>query len=282
MPIANVFNMAGEKIGEIELSEAIFGIEPNKNVLHDCVKNHLANCRQGTQSALTKGEVSYTTRKPWRQKGTGRARAGYAGSPVWYHGGVAFAPKPRDYSYTLNRKVKRLALKSALSSKAAESEIVVIDGLKMDEIKTKAFKGFLTKLGVEGKALVVTENVDENVVKSARNIEGVTTTTATILSPYMILTSGKMIVDKAALAKIEEVFIKKYAFEVAKDANKIEIKKAIEEIFGVTVIKVTTLNVKSKAKRTGAYPMGKTASWKKAVVKLSADSKNIELFEGMA
>ena len=206
MPKANVFNMAGEKIGEIELSEAIFGIEPNKNVLHDCVKNHLANCRQGTQSALTKGEVSYTTRKPWRQKGTGRARAGYAGSPVWYHGGVAFAPKPRDYSYTLNRKVKRLALKSALSSKAAESEIVVIDGLKMDEIKTKAFKGFLTKLGVEGKALVVTENVDENVVKSARNIEGVTTTTATILSPYMILTSGKMIVDKAALAKIEEVF----------------------------------------------------------------------------
>ena len=182
MPIANVFNMAGEKIGEIELSEAIFGIEPNKNVLHDCVKNHLANCRQGTQSALTKGEVSYTTRKPWRQKGTGRARAGYAGSPVWYHGGVAFAPKPRDYSYTLNRKVKRLALKSALSSKAADSEIVVIDGLKMDEIKT------------------------ENVVKSARNIEGVTTTTATILSPYMILTSGKMIVDKAALAKIEEVF----------------------------------------------------------------------------
>ena len=129
MPKANVFNMAGEKIGEIELSEAIFGIEPNKSVLHDSVKNHLANCRQGTQSALTKGEVSYTTKKPWRQKGTGRARAGYAGSPVWYHGGVAFAPKPSDYSYTLNRKVKRLALKSALSSKAAESEIVVIDGL---------------------------------------------------------------------------------------------------------------------------------------------------------
>ena len=122
MPTANVFNMAGEKIGEIELSEAIFGVEPNKSVLHDVVKNHLANCRQGTQSALTKGEVSYTTRKPWRQKGTGRARAGYAGSPVWYHGGVAFAPKPRDYSYTLNKKVRRLALKSALSSKAAEGE----------------------------------------------------------------------------------------------------------------------------------------------------------------
>ena len=206
MPKANVFNMAGQQVGEIELSEAIFGIEPNKSVLHDSVKNHLANCRQGTQSALTKGEVSYTTRKPWRQKGTGRARAGYAGSPVWYHGGVAFAPKPRDYSYTLNKKVKRLALKSALSAKAAEAEIVVIDGLKLDEVKTKTFKTFLTKIGVEGKALVVTENVDEVVVKSARNIAGVTTTIASILSPYMILTSGKMVVDKAALAKIEEVY----------------------------------------------------------------------------
>ena len=206
MPKANVFNMAGEKIGEIELSEAIFGIEPNKSVLHDSVKNHLANCRQGTQSALTKGEVSYTTKKPWRQKGTGRARAGYAGSPVWYHGGVAFAPKPRDYSYTLNKKVKRLAMKSALSAKAAEDEIIVIDGLQVEEIKTKAFKSFLTKIGVEGKALVVTENVDEKVVKSARNIAGCTTTIATVLSPYMILTNGKMVVDKAALAKIEEVF----------------------------------------------------------------------------
>ncbi len=206
MPKANVFNMAGEKIGEIELSEAIFGIEPNKSVLHDSIKNHLANCRQGTQSALTKGEVSYTTKKPWRQKGTGRARAGYAGSPVWYHGGVAFAPKPRDYGYTLNKKVKRLALKSALSAKAAENEIVVVDGLKVEEIKTKAFQSFLSKLGVEKKALVVTENVDEKVVKSARNIAGVTTTIATVLSPYMILTSGKMVVDKAALAKIEEVY----------------------------------------------------------------------------
>ena len=206
MPKAKVFNMAGKEIGEIELSEAIFGIQPNESVLHDSVKNHLANCRQGTQSALTKGEVSYTTKKPWRQKGTGRARAGYAGSPVWYHGGVAFAPKPRDYSYTLNKKVKRLALKSALSAKAAENEIVVIDGLTVNEIKTKPFQSFLAKVGAENKALVVTETVDEKVVKSARNLPGVTTTTATILSPYMILTSGKLVVDKAALAKIEEVF----------------------------------------------------------------------------
>ena len=198
--------MAGEKIGEIELSEAIFGIEPNKSVLHDSVKNHLANCRQGTQSALTKGEVSYSTRKPWRQKGTGRARAGYTGSPVWTHGGVAFAPKPRDYSYTLNKKVKRLALKSALSAKAAENEIVVVDGLKVEEIKTSVFNSFLKKIGVEKKALVVTESVDEKVVKSARNIPGVETTIASILSPYMILTNGVMVVDKAALAKIEEVY----------------------------------------------------------------------------
>ena len=206
MPTAKVFNMAGEQVGEIELSEKIFGIEPNKSVLHDSVKNHLANCRQGTQSALTKGEVDFTTKKPWRQKGTGRARAGYAGSPVWTHGGVAFAPKPRDYSYSLNKKVKRMALKSALSAKAADSEILVIDGLQVEEIKTKAFKAFLTKIGVAGKALVITENVDEKVFKSARNIEGVNVTTATILSPYMILTNGVMVVDKAALAKIEEVF----------------------------------------------------------------------------
>ena len=206
MPTAIVYNMAGEKVGEVELSESIFGIEPNTSVLHDSVKNHLANCRQGTQSALTKGEVSYTTRKPWRQKGTGRARAGYFGSPVWRHGGVAFAPKPRDYSYTLNKKTKRLALKSALSAKAAGSEIIVIDGLKMDEIKTKTFKTFLGKIGVTGKALVITKEVDENVVKSARNIPGVETTIATILSPYTVLNAGKIVVDKAALEKIEEVY----------------------------------------------------------------------------
>ena len=206
MPKAPIYNMAGEKVGEIELSESVFGIEPNVSVLHDSVKNHLANCRQGTQSALTKGEVDVTTRKPWRQKGTGRARAGHAGSPVWTHGGVAFAPKPRDYSYTLNKKVKRLAIKSALSSKAAEGEIVVIDTLAMPEIKTKAFRTFLDQIDVTGKALVITKEVDESVIKSARNIPGVKTTIATIISPYDILNAGKLVVDKAALEKIEEVF----------------------------------------------------------------------------
>ena len=206
MPKANRYNMAGEQVGEVELSEAVFGIEPNEVVLHAAVKNHLANRRQGTQSALTKGEVSYSTIKPWRQKGTGRARAGYKGSPVWTHGGVAFAPKPRSYRYTINRKEKRLALKSALSAKAAESRILVVDGLAFDEIKTKACASFLEKLCVDGKAMIITENVNENVVKSARNIPGVETTIATILSPYEILKARTLIVDKAALAKIEEVY----------------------------------------------------------------------------
>ena len=206
MPKAVMYDMAGSKVGEIELSEAIFGIEPNESVLHDSVKNYLANQRQGTQSALTKGEVHYSTIKPWRQKGTGRARAGYKGSPVWTHGGVAFAPKPRSYRYTINRKEKRLALKSALSAKAAESRILVVDGLAFDEIKTKACASFLEKLGVDGKAMIITENVNENVVKSARNIPGVETTIATILSPYEILKARTLIVDKAALAKIEEVY----------------------------------------------------------------------------
>ena len=206
MPKANLYNMAGEVVGEVELSEAVFGIEPNETVLHAAIKNYLANRRQGTQSALTKGEVSYSTIKPWRQKGTGRARAGYKGSPVWYHGGVAFAPKPRSYRYTINCKEKRLALKSALSLKACEQKIYGVDGLKMDEIKTKTMQQFLTKLGVNCQAMIVTENVDEAVVKSARNIPGVVTTIATILSPYEVMKARALVVDKAALAKIEEVY----------------------------------------------------------------------------
>ena len=202
----NVYDMNGKQVGEVELSEAVFGIEPNESVVHDVVKNHLANCRQGTQSALTRAEVSGGGKKPWKQKGTGRARAGYKGSPVWTHGGVAFAPKPRDYSYTLNKKVKRLALKSALSAKAAAGEILVVDGMAVEEIKTAPVKAFLTKIGADGKALLVTEQVDEKLVKSSRNIPGVSSTIATILSPYMILTHRVLVVDKAALQKIEEVY----------------------------------------------------------------------------
>ena len=150
MPKAILVNMAGNQVGEVELSEAVFGIEPNQTVVHEVVKNHLANCRQGTQSALTRAEVSGGGIKPWRQKGTGRARQGSTRAPQWTHGGIVFAPKPRDYSYTLNKKVKRLALKSALSAKAASGDIVVVDSLNLDEVKTKTMQGFLNRGRQEG------------------------------------------------------------------------------------------------------------------------------------
>ena len=205
MANAKLFNMAGQQIGEIELSDAIFGIEPNQVVVHEVVKNHLANCRQGTQSALTRAEVSGGGKKPWRQKGTGHARQGSTRAPQWTHGGIVFAPKPRDYSYALNKKVKRLALKSALSDKAANGNIIVVDALEMGEIKTKAMKGLLDAVGA-GKSVVITPELNENVVKSARNIPGVITTTAKILSVYDIVNAKQLVIDKAALAIIEEVF----------------------------------------------------------------------------
>ena len=204
--LTKVFNMAGEQVGEIELSEAVFGITPNESVVHDVVKNHLANCRQGTQSALTRAEVSGGGKKPWRQKGTGHARQGSTRAPQWIHGGIVFAPKPRDYSYVLNKKVKRLALKSVLSAKAAEGKLVVIDSIKMDAIKTADFRKFLTAVGVDGKALVATPAVDTVIVKSARNIPGVLTTPAAQLNVYDIINAKYLVVDQAALAKIEEVY----------------------------------------------------------------------------
>ena len=205
MANAKLFNMAGQQIGEIELSEGIFGIEPNEAVVHEVVKNHLANRRQGTQSTLTRAEISGGGKKPWRQKGTGHARQGSTRAPQWTHGGIAFGPKPRDYSYELNKKVKRLALKSVLSAKAAMGAIVVIDELKMEAVKTKAMVEFLAKVGAE-KAVIVTPEVNENVIKSARNIPGVVTTTAKILSVYDIVKAKSLVLDKAALAIIEEVF----------------------------------------------------------------------------
>ena len=201
-----VYDMSGKQVGEIELSAAVFGIEANQAVVHDVVKNHLANCRQGTQSALTRAEVSGGGRKPWRQKGTGRARQGSTRAPQWTHGGIVFAPKPRDYSYTLNKKVKRLAIKSALSAKAAENNIVVIDSIKMDSIKTKDFASFLNAVGASKKPLVVTAEADQIVVKSGRNIPGCEVTFANLLNVYDIVNANKLVVDKAALAKIEEVF----------------------------------------------------------------------------
>ncbi len=203
MPKANLYNMAGKQIGEVELSEAIFGIEPNQYVVHDVVKNHLANCRQGTQSSLTRAEVSGGGKKPWRQKGTGRARQGSTRAPQWTHGGIVFAPKPRTYRYTLNKKARRLALKSALSAKAAAGNILVVDKLEMGEIKTKTFQGFLNAVESK-KAVVVT--ACPNVVKSARNIPGMVTSPAALINVYDIVNANQVIIDQAALAAIEEVF----------------------------------------------------------------------------
>ena len=206
MSAIKVLNMAGAEVGTVELNDSIFGIEPNTAVVHEVVKNHLANCRQGTQSALTRAEVSGGGKKPWRQKGTGHARQGSTRAPQWTHGGIVFAPKPRSYSYVLNKKVKRLAMKSALSAKAAAGEIIVIDSIKMDSIKTKDFRAFLNAVKADGKSLVVTPAKDEIVVKSARNIPGVETSMANLINVYDILNAKYLVLDKEALAVIEEVF----------------------------------------------------------------------------
>ena len=206
MSTINVLNMAGETVGTVELSDGIFGIEPNTAVVHEVVKNHLANCRQGTQSALTRAEVSGGGKKPWRQKGTGHARQGSTRAPQWTHGGIVFAPKPRDYSYVLNKKVKRLALKSVLSAKAASGELIVVDAIELPAIKTADFQKFLTAVKADGKAVVVTPEKNDTIVKSARNIPGVLTTPATILSVYDLLNAKYLVLDQRALATIEEVF----------------------------------------------------------------------------
>ncbi len=206
MSTIKVVDMAGKETGSVELSDAIFGIEPNMAVVHEVVKNHLANCRQGTQSALTRAEVSGGGRKPWRQKGTGRARQGSTRAPQWTHGGIVFAPKPRSYNYVLNKKVKRLALKSVLSAKAADGEIIVVDKIGMDEIKTKTFRKFLEAVKADGKAVVVTPEVNANVVRSARNLPGVVTTPAKLINVYDLVNAKYLVVDQAALAVIEEVF----------------------------------------------------------------------------
>ncbi len=198
--------MAGAEVGTVELSDAVFGIEPNESAVHEVVKNHLANCRQGTQSALTRAEVSGGGRKPWRQKGTGHARQGSTRAPQWTHGGIVFAPKPRSYRYVLNKKVRRLALKSVLSAKAADGQLVVIDSIKQDAIKTADFRKFLDAVKVDGKAVVVTPAVDETIVKSARNLPGVLTTPATHLNVYDLVNAQYLVVDRDALAKIEEVY----------------------------------------------------------------------------
>ena len=206
MSTIKVVDMAGRETGSVELSDAVFGIEPNMSVVHEVVKNHLANCRQGTQSALTRAEVSGGGRKPWRQKGTGRARQGSTRAPQWTHGGIVFAPKPRSYSYVLNKKVKRLALKSVLSAKVADGELIVVDKIEMGEIKTKTFRQFLNAVKADGKTVVVTPEVNANVVKSARNLPGVVTAPAKLINVYDLVNAKYLVIDKDALAVIEEVF----------------------------------------------------------------------------
>ena len=205
MANVKVYDMNGQPVSDLELNDAVFGIEPNAVVMHAAVVNYLANQRQGTQSTLTRTEVSGGGKKPWRQKGTGHARQGSTRSPQWRHGGVALGPKPRSYSYSLNKKVKRLALLSALSSKCADNDIVVVDAIKTDEFKTKTIVNMLKALKVDEKALIVLDTADKKVIKSAANIPGVKTTQYNTLNVYDILNYNKFIAVKDAVAKIEEV-----------------------------------------------------------------------------
>ncbi len=206
MPNIEVLDMAGKKVGEADLSEAVFGIEPNTVVMHQMVVNYLANNRQGTQSALTRSEVSGGGRKPWKQKGTGHARQGSTRAPQWTHGGVVFAPKPRSYRFTVNKKVKRLAMKSAFSSKLKDSQLIVVDQVKTDKFSTKTIAEMLKAIGAEKKALIVLDSVDTMVINSARNIPGVKTAQVNTLNVYDIMNADKLVIVKDAISKIEEVY----------------------------------------------------------------------------
>ena len=206
MPTVSVYDMTGKETGKMELSDAIFGIEPNKAVMHRAVVNYLANQRQGTQSTLTRAEVSGGGRKPWRQKGTGHARQGSTRSPQWTHGGIAFGPKPRSYRYAIPKKMRRLALKSAFSDKVATGDMIVLDALTLEEIKTKTVAAMLKALGAEKKVMIVLPEKDETVLKSARNIPGVNVTLVNTLNTYEVLNADKFIVLKDAVTKIEEVY----------------------------------------------------------------------------
>ena len=208
MPKMNVVDMTGKVVGEIELNDSVFGIEPNTAVMHADVKSYLANQRQGTQSTLTRAEVSGGGRKPRRQKGSGCARQGSTRAPQWTHGGIALGPKPRDFGYSINKKAKKLAIRSALSAKTAAGQLVVVDNIALDEVKTRNMKAFLKAVGAEGKALVITPEVNKNVVLSARNIPGVQTTFSGVICVYDILKADKLVVGKAAVEKLQEVYAK--------------------------------------------------------------------------
>jgi len=206
MPKVNVYNMLGEQVGEIELAENVFGVEINQHVVYEVVKNQLANKRQGTQSTKTRAEVRGGGRKPWRQKGTGRARQGSIRAPHFTGGGVTFAPKPRDYSYSVPKKVKRLAMKSALTSKVLNNEIIVVDEIHFDAPKTKEMANFLNRINADKKALIVMGEKDENVIKSANNIPNVATALVNTINVYDILKYNSFVITKDAVRKVEEVY----------------------------------------------------------------------------
>ncbi|MGV8154038.1 MAG: 50S ribosomal protein L4 [Alkaliphilus sp.] len=207
MPKIAVYNISGEQVSEMELSENIFGAKINEHVLYEVVKNQLANKRQGTQSAKTRSEVRGGGRKPWKQKGTGRARHGTIRSPLWTGGGVVFAPKPRDYSYTIPKKIKRLALKSALSAKVTNNEMIILEDLSFDAPRTKDMVNILKNLGIKRKALIVMSEKDDMVIRSANNIPGVVTALANTINVYDILKYDNFIITKAAVEKVEEVYV---------------------------------------------------------------------------
>ncbi|MEX1376604.1 MAG: 50S ribosomal protein L4 [Eubacteriales bacterium] len=206
MPKVNTYDIKGKKVSEIELSDDIFAVEVSTSSMHQVIVAQLANKRQGTQSALTRAEVSGGGKKPWRQKGTGRARVGSSRNPVWKHGGVAFAPKPRDYSKNVNKKVRKLAIKSALTSKLTEKQIYVLEDLNIAEPKTKEMVGVLKALKIDGKALIVTKDVDEKVVRASSNIKGVITTVSTSMNVYDIMNHDSLILTRSAVESIQEVF----------------------------------------------------------------------------
>ena len=206
MPKVDVYNIEGKKVSDIELADSVFGIEPNENIVHSVLKNYLANQRQGTQSTKTRAEVSGGGKKPWRQKGTGRARQGSTRAPQWIKGGIALGPKPRSYKYTVNKKEKRLAIKSVLSSKVLEKELTVVDKLELKEIKTKSMVNALAALKVEGKTLIILPENNKNVVMSARNIEGVKTISANNINIFDLLKYGNLILPVDTVKKLEEVY----------------------------------------------------------------------------
>ena len=273
-----VLNMAGAQVGTIELNDAIFGIEANEHVMHLAVVQYLANQRQGTQSTKTRAEVRGGGRKPYRQKGTGRARQGSIRSPQWVGGGVVFAPKPRDYSFKLNKKVKRLALQSALSTKVAEGKIIVLDELTLSEVKTKEMVKVLGNIKCDN-ALIVMDGSNEqqsgcNKRSSRKNPGGVRIMAD--LKFYDVI--ERPVITENSMSVLDE---KKYTFIVHPEATKAQIKDAVEKMFeGAKVASVNTMNYDGKPKRRGMF-FGKTKKYKKAVVKLTADSKDIEIFMGM-